>query len=585
MFDGPQRTIASLLVVACFGLTPVVHAAVPLKLSGGISGRVADSAGVPQMGAAVILFNKQDRVYSRTLTDLHGEFTFAGLLPDVYSVRVSLAAFVPAFKKDILVQPGMRSLLAINLNTLFSSIQLGYPIVDSGALMSDEWKWVLRGSTETRPVLRLVETVKRKKPQGQGQAFSETQGLVQVSAGDAPTNGTATAADVGTAFALATSVYGNNRLEVSGNLGSPTGVPMTAFRTGYRRRGAFGPEASVTVRQLSFGGGLNRSGEMLRSVTASFDNETEVMDGLTMKYGISADSVQFLERNTFLSPYARLNYKLSDGSEISATYTSGNARPDLGVSGAQDEEQLQRSVRTLGWFPRMSMRSGRPAIQRGDNLELAYRRKAGSRQYEVSAFTETVRNAALTMAAPAGFFSESDVLPDSFSGNSTFNAGNYTGAGYTMAVTQNLGDCISGSLMYGSTSALTVRDRELISENPDELRAMLRTGRKRSATARVTIAAPLSGTRMIVSYQWSDHRWVMPGHLYATQAMRPEPGLNVSFRQPVPGISGRPWRVEVVADLRNLTALGYLPITTATGQTVLLVETPRSVRGGLNLIF
>jgi hypothetical protein len=42
--------------------------------------------------------------------------------------------------------------------------------------------------------------------------------------------------------------------------------------------------------------------------------------------------------------------------------------------------------------------------------------------------------------------------------------------------------------------------------------------------------------------------------------------------------------MEASADLRNLLAQGYLPLS-AGGQRLLLVQTPRSVRGGLSFIF
>ena len=60
-------------------------------------------------------------------------------------------------------------------------------------------------------------------------------------------------ADLGTAFALATSLYGSNNLQVSGNVGygSQTGVPAAAFRTSYSRDLMGGsPEVSLTMRQL-----------------------------------------------------------------------------------------------------------------------------------------------------------------------------------------------------------------------------------------------------------------------------------------------------------------------------------------------
>ena len=51
--------------------------------------------------------------------------------------------------------------------------------------------------------------------------------------------------------------------------------------------------------------------------------------------------------------------------------------------------------------------------------------------------------------------------------------------------------------------------------------------------------------------------------------------------QPIPGLGILPWRMEATADLRNLLAEGYLSL----GQQVMLVETPRSFRGGLSFIF
>ena len=63
------------------------------------------------------------------------------------------------------------------------------------------------------------------------------------------------------------------------------------------------------------------------------------------------------------------------------------------------------------------------------------------------------------------------------------------------------------------------------------------------------------------------------------------PGLNVYIRQPIPGFSMLPWRMEATADLRNMLAQGYLPLGVAGGQQVLLVETPRIFRGGLSFIF
>jgi hypothetical protein len=123
-----HRSVASLVLgVACLAGSSSAYAVAPLKLSGAIAGIVSDTTGIPRMGASVLIYNRQDRLLGKTLTDSRGAFQFAGLFPAVYSVRVTLTAFIPAVRKDILVQPGMRSILQVNLNSLFSTIQLSYP--------------------------------------------------------------------------------------------------------------------------------------------------------------------------------------------------------------------------------------------------------------------------------------------------------------------------------------------------------------------------------------------------------------------------------------------------------------------------
>jgi hypothetical protein len=322
----------------------------------------------------------------------------------------------------------------------------------------------------------------------------------------------------------------------------------------------------------------------LRTMTAGLEDKMQVAENVTLQYGMTLDAVTFLERLNYISHYARLSYSMGDGAELDVAYTSGNARPDLASAG--DNSDLQRDINTLGIFPNVSVRSGRPEIQRGHEYELTYSRRAGSRTYYLTAYSESIRNAALSIVAPAGVYGSGDVLPDLFSGNSVFNAGDHASAGYNLAVTQNLGSHVSATVMYGSMGVLTADNRELVSNSPDELRSMIRAGRRHAATSRVSVTSPWTGTHMVASYQWSnDHRWAMAGNVYSTQAIRQRPGLNLYIRQPIPGFAMLPWRMEATADLRNMLAQGYLPLDMANGQRVLLVETPRSFRGGLSFIF
>ena len=201
-----QPKLAASVIAALILSAPLAYPATEAPLSGSISGVVRNSSGVPQMGATVFLFNRSERLLGRVLTNERGLFGFGLLTPDLYSVRVSLASFVPAVKQRIAVQPGMQSLLYVDLTSVLSSIELVYAPPGEGALMSDDWKWVLKGSSATRPVLRMVPLDSSSDAQqsqassqasnqtgsnqtgsnqtGSGRVFSDTRGMLNVSAGD-----------------------------------------------------------------------------------------------------------------------------------------------------------------------------------------------------------------------------------------------------------------------------------------------------------------------------------------------------------------------------------------------------------------
>jgi len=593
------KTHGALLLTAvglvCISAVRPAAAVEPIRLSGSIAGQVTDPAGIPQMGATVLLFNRFDRLAHKVFTDEKGNFAFPGLLPDIYSIRVTLATFVPAVRNHILVQPGVRSVLNVSLTNLFSSIQLVYPSAEQGGLMSEDFKWALRSASQTRPILRFLPGHSLARTGSSTAMFSDTRGMLRLSAGESDLASTVWGeGDLGTTFALATSLYGKNQLQFAGKLGSASGMPSAAFRTSFSRSAGGGsPEISLTMRQLylpertamALAGG-NVSMPALRSMSLNFEDRTQLSDSLALDYGFSLDSVSFVDRLNYFSPFARLSYDLGDESKVELTYTSGNARPDLGMPGRTANMEFQRDLSTLAMFPRVSLVEGHARVQRGENYELSYTRKAGSgRTVQVSAYREAVTNAALTMSAPDGMFVSGDILPDLYSGTAIFNAGDYESTGYTASVTQEIGPHVNVTVMAGSTGALMADSGTLESDSPDELRAMIRAGRRHSATLRANATFPWSGTYLIGSYQWADHRSVAPTRLYSTQSMRPDPGLNLYIRQPVPGWSLLPWRMEITADLRNLLAQGYLPLTTGAGRRVLLMQTPRSFRGGLSFIF
>jgi hypothetical protein len=574
----------------------VYGAQVP-KLSGAILGNVRDSGGISQMGASVSLYNRYEKLVRQVLTNDRGVFVFDGLTPDAYSIRISLSSFVPALKRGIAVEAGSDRVLNVNLTSFLSSIEIVYE-APGGALMSDDWKWALRTALATRPVLRAlpqiggVSTSKRNS-----NLFADTKGLVNVSAGDATSmaSGGGTQTDLGTAFAVATSIYGRNQVQLSGNLGvvPSSGMPASGFRTTYKRTGAGGPspEITITARQLYL---PNRGGQIggrdvpaLRTLSTSMIDRLDITEGVRFEYGFSMDSVTFIERLNYFSPFARLSYSLGKKGLLQAGFSSGAPPVDLYHSSIGNSEagepELRRDLAALAILPRVSVVKGHSRIQRAQNFELSYQKEIGRTNISAAVFRESVANAALNLQGPGDLF-VGDILPDIGSRGAIFNVGNFKRSGFMTSVTQRLNDFVEASIAVGRGGAITAQQRVLRGESAEELRSVLQSNNRSWASARVTVTAPRAGTKVSSSYGWTDYTAMMPGHLYLTQKALPETGWNMTVRQPLPSISGVPGRIELTGEVRNMLAQGYMPLQ-AGDRRLLLIQSPRAMRGGLSFIF
>ena len=600
MKSGTRKSILILNVLLF--LCPVFAlAGIPsftsIKLNGSIAGVVRDSAGVPQMGANVFLFNRYERMVQRALTNDRGTFGFDTLAPDLYAVRVSLASFVPAVKQKIAVQPGMQSLLYINLASLLSSIELVYTIPGKGALMSDDWKWTLKSSS-TRPILRVLPGFSTSDPAQPervvGAIFSDTRGLFKVSAGDTGSSGDPTwQPDLGTTFALATSLFGSNQLQVSGNVGhtAGSGLPVASFRTSYSHQGQ-GPEISVTVRQvyLPTRPGLSGSGQQdglpaLRTLSLGMIDRVELTDGLHLEYGMSLDSVTFFDRLNYLSPFARLTFEAGSLGTLRAAYSSGAPPAELFSRSGESEAGLHDDLNALAMVPRVSMRDHGLRVQRTQTMEMGLEKKMAGMTANLTAYHEVVSNAALTLSAADGFAPEGDVLPSFAARESTFNTGTFERYGYAAGLTQSLGDKLEIGASTGRGGVLVADQTPLDANAASDIRSKIHMSQRYWAAVRVSATLPQVGTQISSSYQWIDSNTLLPSHLYLTQRSYPDGGWNIHICQPIRRFTGGAGRLEATADLRNMLSEGYLPLPSGGGRRSLLMQSPRTVRGGLSFIF
>jgi hypothetical protein len=463
--------------------------------------------------------------------------------------------------------------------------------------MNDDWKWVLRSSNATRPILRFAPQVAIAQPKLDS-LFSDTRGMVKFSAGDqGSVSQLGNETDLGTAFALATSLFGNNQIHVSGNVGysAATGIPAAGFRTSYSRGGGQlqSTQVNLTMRQLYLparvGAGLvsgqQGAAPALRTLSVGFLDRKELGEGLSVEYGFTMESVSFLDTLNYFSPYGRLSYDLDENGTVEFAFNSGIPPAEYFAGQRDPGGDLQQDLTALSIFPRVSLRDGRARVQRAENFELAYHTTVGSRTYAVAAYRESMSNAALTMLAEPGSVPASDLLPDLLSNSAVFNVGDYASAGYMASATQALGERMAFTLAAGSGNALIPGESALEGSSGYQLRRSLRHGQRRWISVRYSFTAPRTHTSLTSSYRWADGRSLTAPHLYLTQPLRTDIGWNIHVRQPVPTVSSMRGRLEITADLRNLLAQGYLPVSTGAGRRALLLNTPRSVRGGFNFIF
>ncbi len=574
--------------------------AVDATILGSIRGLVRDERGIPQMGALVTLLTADGSVAKRVYSNQDGLFAVEKLFPGKYSIRVSLDRFLPVTKQGIEVASGSSAILDVSLRGLLSTLQLVYPGGSQVRDMSDDWQWVLRTSSSTRPILRFLPSLdpetKRVIRRASGR-FADTHGYAQVSAG-AGTRQTALAneSDLGTAFAVATSMFGNHDVVVSGNLGygSTTGTPAAAFRTSYQRDLPVGnPEVSLTVRQLQmpvtasqaiYGPQSEHNGPALQTVTLGFADTAALGESMRFEYGFLYESVRFLNRLNFVSPYGRLVYELGDRREIHLRYASGVPHSQESVV-ADENKSLRRQVSSLGLFPRVAVNGGRPTVQRTEHMEIGYREKVGKGIIEAAVYEDSMSDAALSALVPQGYFADGDVLPDLFSDGSTLNAGRFRSSGYRVSYARRIKDRLEAAIGYGVAGVLAPNTGELASPSIGDLQRALDVKRAQLVTGSISTELPKSGTFLLTAYQWSSVPAVIAPDVYNDFASRSDPGLNLIIRQPLPFSGGLPGKLEATANFSNLLKTGYTPLQTHDGRQLYLFQAIRNYRGALSFIF
>lgn len=558
---------------------------------GSLSGKVTDARGTPQMGALVMILGANGQVLHRVYTNQVGAFVQDKLAPGVYQLKVTLTSFLPAIKEHVTVEGGSKAFLSINLSsltdTLAGLVGTGRPRPPS----DNDWKWVVRSAGALRPVLRLLPAASAPPASAasDGPHYSDYRGHVEFGGGGGgASSGFGGDATMSTGFSMAQTLFADTTLLLGGNVGYDHATPASAFRGILHRDHGDGEssEMSVTVRQIQLPGayfarGLSRSDNFL-STSSDLEEHTRAADWLRLVYGVSYDSVLFLGQINTVNPHGKIIAQVSPTATLQASYSQGPERQRR-----EGNDPLRDVASQLTAFPQVSLRNGRAAVERDQHAEIAYRQKIASQSLvEAVSYVDHIGNFSIGVAGQDGFSGiTGDLLPDVFSNMASINGGTRTITGGRLSWEQGLGEHVRATASYSVAGLPVPATRSLSSENVNEIRDTLRNEMRQSAAVKLGWDVPGAKTRFVASYKWINGPAILPRDLYSDSLGQIDSNFNILIRQPIPQFAPFMGKVEALADFRNLLSQGYIPMTTADGKTIVLVQNVRTFRGGLSFNF
>ncbi len=541
---------------------------------GKLSGIVVDPIGTPQMGATVLLLAESagSAAALELLTNQRGQFSSERLLPGFYTVRVTLAGFLPTMERHVRVSSNLTTLLKVQLDSVFTSLDRlrRHP---QQQVDPDEWKWVLRTSAATRPVLQWVDgqvISTGEAPAGEIARQRQPRARLELTSGARYPGSVSNLADSPTtAFAYDQKIGRKDRLLLAGQMSYERSAAV-GIATLWLPSGSLdaGPATTLVLRQSKLG----PVGPTFRGLRMEHSNELALGDRFTLHYGAEYILAGLARTTSALRPRGELDFRISPNWRSSMIVAS---RPSSNREVRSNE--LQTVLAELDAFPALLWRNDRPVLEGGWHEELAFERHLGSHATLAgAAFHDRARHLALF---GRGATSNPDFFQDLFSDEFVYDGGGSNSWGTRLAYRQKFCEDLDVTAVYAWAGALALED---LAANVD-LRDALQTRYRHSLAARVSGRLPRWGTRMAASYKWLSRPIVSRQDIFGETTYQLDPYFNLSIRQPLPTflMNGK-W--EALADARNLLAQGYVPVSGRDGRIV-LVPAARSFRGGVSFQF
>ena len=542
---------------------------------GRMAGVVLDSSGTPQLGATVWVSTEDaaDHTVTQLLTDQHGSFSAARLRSGSYSVRVSLAGFLPTLERHIQVAPNLTTLLKIELGTVFDSLN-SLRRQPSQPTEPDDWTWVLRTATATRPILQWTDVDLDGGGSSAETRVDRPRILVEMTGGSLHPASPSSFVDApGTEVSYDQSLGAMGHLLMAGQMSydrSASGGLATIWVPSGDPNA--GPVTTLVMRQTNLG----TSGLVFRGVSLDHSERLKLGDRIRLSVGAEYIMEGFNTQVRSLRPRGELDAQLSPNWE--ATVLLATDSPDsnpfrVGALGA--------ALDALDSLPDVLFRDGRPVLENDWHQEVRVTRKLdGKGSVEAAVFHDAAQHQAVF---GIGASPEAGVFQDPFSDAFVFDGGNSSSWGARIGYRERVNDHLEITAVYAYGGALAPADDSGGAVAGGDLRGYLSERYRHTLATRVSSRVPRLGTEVAASYKWTSGPALTQVDCFGDAAYELDPNFSLSVRQPIPTfVMNGHW--VAMADFGNLLAQGYVPISGPDGQ-VLLAPLVRSFRGGLSFQF
>jgi len=582
------RVLGALVLAGLLSaIAPNLSLAQASPAPGRLSGVVRDALGTPQMGATVqVVAEGTGLIMAHDfLTNTRGIFSGDKLPEGFYTVRVTLAGFLPSLEQHVRISSNVTTVVRIEMESLFASLDHLRKQPSSSNAEPDDWKWVLRSAPSTRPVLEWTDSnvvevasvgMDNSIPRPVRMRLEFTDGARRLAS---PSN---IAPAPATAFAYDQSLGAVGRMIFAGQMSYDQDAPSGGIATIWLPSGTLGagPHTALVLREAK----NSPDGPAFRGVRIDQGGAIALGDRALLRFGSEYVLVGLGRSASSIRPRAQLDVRATENWHAALIFASLPTGPTYLDGGSSDNANAERgtgnelaaALGELDAFPALLWRRGRPELESGWHEEVMAERKLGTRgKLQIAAFHDDQSHVAVygrgTGLPPA------DYLQDYYGNGFAYDGGSSSSWGGRIAWVERINDNLQLTTLYSYAGALIPT-----ADTDDLLRDVLRTVPRHSAGADLSAKLPGLRTKVDAGYKWVSGPTISHVDMYGESLFQLDPFFHFGVRQPLPRWALGRW--EAIAECDNLFAQGYVSVGSRDGQVTLLPAF-RTFRGGLSVQF